>query len=83
MQLIDNDELTIAEMLCVTFLCQHHGKTFRRGDEKFRAVFPEFFSIGRTCVSGSEMDAPFFFHRHAGDRAAQIFFNVVGERAQR
>ena len=83
MKLIDNDELRVREMACVTFLCKHDSEALRCGDKEDRACAPKFRPISLGCISRAEVHRQLLPQAHAADWSTQILLDVVGECAQR
>src|SRR5690349_16132903 len=69
-------------MLRVTLLCQQNGERFGCGDEKGSWLVAKFRALGCCGIAGSQVNAQFLFQSHAGNRCAQVFLDVVGERTQ-
>jgi hypothetical protein len=82
MQFVYDNEPATAEVRHIAFLSQHDGETFRRRDQKGRAVLSEFGAIRLRRVTRAQMDLQFLFQAHSHDRRAQIFLDVVGQGPQ-
>ncbi len=83
MQFVHDDELAVAQMSGIAFLCEHHRETFRSGDEKMRRALPELDAFRRRRIASPQVETQFFLQPHSNNGRAQIFPDVVSQRAER